>query len=277
MRLLFCLSQKRNFSVCGSATRNGKETELKTVVTIAQEAQLESTSVANTLARKLKETIASGEFVVGTSLPSERELMIKYQVSRATVREALRVLSAQDLIQVKRGRSGGSFISSPSSGSVVRSLNQFIKGQEIRFIDLVFAREAIEPAAAAQAAISRTDEKLEALRQMCVECEQSFDDADQFVEANLKWHLALAGASGNPLFVTFLTSIYTALHAATDLEEFDLRIRKAVVGVHWQIYEAIRTGDPDAARRRMIRHLSAYSQQLSAIDLAAKQQSNAQA
>ena len=245
---------------------------MKTVGTIAHEAKLESKSVANTLARKLNEAIASGEFTVGSSLPSERELMIKHQVSRATVREALRVLSAQDLIQVKRGRSGGSFISNPSSGSVVRSLNQFIKGQDIRFIDLVFAREAIEPAAAAQAAISRTDEKLEALRLMCVACEQNFDDADRFVEANLKWHLAMAEASGNPLFVTFLTSIYTALHAATDLEEFDLRIRKAVVGVHWQIYEAIRVGDPDAARRRMIRHLTAYSQQLSAIDLAAKQQ-----
>jgi GntR family transcriptional regulator, transcriptional repressor for pyruvate dehydrogenase complex len=245
---------------------------LKTVGTIAHEAKLESKSVANTLARKLNEAIANGDFVVGSSLPSERELMIKYQVSRATVREALRVLSAQDLIQVRRGRSGGSFISNPSSGSVVRSLNQFIKGQDLRFIDLVFAREAIEPAAAAQAAISRTDEKLEALRLMCVECEQCFDDADRFVEANLKWHIAMAEASGNPLFVTFLTSIYTALHAATDLEEFDLRIRKAVVGVHWQIYEAIRLGDPDAARRRMVRHLTAYSQQLSAIDLAAKQQ-----
>jgi GntR family transcriptional repressor for pyruvate dehydrogenase complex len=254
----------------GRMTDKVQMTALKKAGTVAQEALLESTSVANVLARRLNDAIAGGDFVVGSSLPSERELMIKYRVSRATVREALRVLRAHDLIQVKRGRSGGSFISSPTSDSVVRSLNHFIKGQNLRFIDLALAREAIEPAAAAQAAISRTKEKLHALWLQCIECERHVTDIDRFVEVNLEWHLALAEASGNPLFVAFLTSLYTALHTATNLEEFDIRIRKAVVGVHWQIYEAIRIGDPDAARRRMARHLAAYSQQLSTINLSAK-------
>lgn len=225
-------------------------------------------SVANVLAGRLQDAIARGDLAVGTSLPSERELMTTYEVSRTTVREALRMLSAHDLIQVKRGRTGGSFITSPSSHSVVRSLTRFIKGQDIRFVDLVAAREAIEPAAAAQAAVSRTEEKLAALRLLCVECENSVADSDAFVAANLKWHFGLAEASGNPLFVAFLTSIATALHAATDLEVFDLRIRKAVVGMHWQIYNAIQDGDPDAARRRTERHLSAYRETLSLVDLA---------
>jgi GntR family transcriptional regulator, transcriptional repressor for pyruvate dehydrogenase complex len=243
---------------------------LKTNGTIAGDARPESTSVTGTLARTLRDAIASGEFALGSSLPSERELMIRYGVSRATVREALRILSAEELIEVKRGRSGGSFISSPTSHSVVRSLNQFIKGQDIRFIDLVFVREAIEPAAAAQAAMTRTDAALEALRLMCVACEESLGDIERFVEANVKWHHALAQASGNALFIAFLTSISHAMHAATDMEEFDLRIRKAVVGVHWQIYEAIRVGDAEAARRRTLRHLAAYSEKLSSIDLAGK-------
>ncbi len=230
----------------------------------------ESTSVSVALARKLLDAIVQGGIAVGSSLPSERELMTKYQVSRGTVREALSVLSAQNLIQVKRGRGGGSFISSPTSHSVVQSLNLFIKGQDIRFLDLAFAREAIEPAAAAQAAVSRSREKLEELWQLCTECERKVDDAQRFVETNLRWHLVVAEASNNPLFVAFLTSISTALHTATNFEEFDIKIRKEVVGVHWQIFEAIRVGDPDAARRRMTRHVSAYSQQLSSINLAAK-------
>jgi GntR family transcriptional repressor for pyruvate dehydrogenase complex len=234
---------------------------------IAEEAVLESASVADTLAKRLLDAIGRGDFAVGTSLPSERELMSRYQVSRATVREALRVLGAQGLIQVKRGRGGGSFISSPTSNSVVRSLNLFIKGQDIRFIDLVLAREAIEPFAAAQAAMSRTDETLEALRVQCVECERSFDDVARFVEVNFNWHLAVAEASNNPLFVAFLTSISEALHTATELEEFDIKTRKAVVGVHWQIFDAIRLGDPDAAKRRMARHVSAYGERLSSINL----------
>ena len=227
-----------------------------------------SDSVADTLARALQTGIARGEFALGSSLPSERELMSTYQVSRATVREALRVLSAQGLIAVKRGRSGGSFITSPGTNAVVRSLNLFIKGQHIRFIDLLFARDAIEPAAAAQAAIAHDAAKIEQLRLCCVECENTVHDLEKFVEANLRWHLTVAEASTNPLFITFLTSIAEAMHIATNFEEFDLRTRKAVVGVHWQIFEAIRTGDPEAARRRMGRHLSAYGERLSPLDLA---------
>jgi GntR family transcriptional repressor for pyruvate dehydrogenase complex len=225
------------------------------------------TSASSILARKLQDAILNGKFAVGASLPSERALMEKYNVSRATVREALRVLGAYDLIQVKRGRGGGSFISSATSRSVVRSLNEFILGENIRYIDLVFARFAIEPAAAAQAAISRTDEKLANLRQMSIDCERKFDDIDKFAEANLNWHCAVAEASGNPLFVAFLMSILTALRTATAKEEFDAHIRESVVDVHWRIFEAIRLRDPDAAHRRMNRHISAYSEKLASIDL----------
>ena len=238
---------------------------------MARPREARSTSVADKLATKLQNAIDSGKFTIGNSLPSERELMTRYQVSRTTVREALRVLSAQGLIEVKRGRSGGSFISSPTAHSVVRSLDLFIKGQSIRFIDLVFARQAIEPAAAAQAATSRSLEKLERLRLQCVECENSVKDVHRFVDANLKWHLDVAEASENPLFITFLSSISSALHTATNLEVFDERTRSVVVGVHWRIFEAIRTGDSEAARRRMIRHLTAYSEKLSSTNLPAEE------
>jgi GntR family transcriptional repressor for pyruvate dehydrogenase complex len=231
-------------------------------VSVSQEAHNESSTVSNILARKLNEAITRGDFVVGSSLPSERELMANYHVSRATVREALRVLRSHDMIEVKRGRNGGSYISSPTSRSVIRSLDQFIGGQNFRFIDLVTVREAIEPAAAAQAAIFRSEEKLEGLRLWSVECENSLADIDRFVEANLKWHLALAEASENPLFVAFLTSIGGAMHSATAFE-FDISTRKAVVAVHWQIYNAIRDKDPEAARRRTMRHLTAYADEYS--------------
>jgi GntR family transcriptional regulator, transcriptional repressor for pyruvate dehydrogenase complex len=237
---------------------------------IAEGVEFSSGSVAQTLATHLQSAIVRGDVAVGSSLPSERELMAQYRVSRTTVREALRVLGARGLIEVRRGRKGGSFISSGMSKSFVQSLDLFIQGHGIRFIDLVCAREAIEPAAAAQAALSRTEGQLEALGLRCADCERTFDDIEQFVEANLQWHLAVATASNNPLFLAFLTSLWTALHVATDRTEFDVKTRKAVVGVHWQIFDAIRAGDPDAARRRMARHLSAYGERLSAIDLRAE-------
>ena len=231
----------------------------------AKEAGDRSTSVASLLAQKLREAIAKGEFVQGMSLPSERELMARYQLSRQTVREALGALTAQGLVVTKRGRSGGAYVSSPSSNLVARSLNDFINGQNIRYIDLIFVREALEPAAAAQAALFRTEEQLVELERLTEECADAVNDMQAFQDANIRWHLALTAASNNPLFVAFLTSISTGLHEATSFEEFDLKIRKAVVGVHWQIYEAIRLRDAEAARRRMVRHLSAYSEELASL------------
>lgn len=231
----------------------------------ANDGGAEIVSMSSALAENLHQSILNGEFTVGNALPTERELMAKYQVSRATVREALRALRAQDLIEVRRGRSGGSFILGPSPTSLVRSLKQLISGQGFRFIDIVFAREAIEPAAAVQAAMYRTEAALEQLRELCVECEQAVLNGAEFEHANLRWHLGLAEASGNPLFIAFLTAISTAFHTATAFEEFDLPTRKSVVGIHWQIYAAIRDQDPEAARRRAARHLGAYREQLAEI------------
>jgi GntR family transcriptional regulator, transcriptional repressor for pyruvate dehydrogenase complex len=217
------------------------------------------------LARKLQEAILGGEFDVGSPLGSERFLMAKFDCGRATVREALRVLRGQDLIEVRRGRNGGWFVCKPSQDRVVNSLDRLISGQNFRLIDLIFAREAIETASAVQAAQFPDEEKLSELRQANEVCENSINDLAAFVDANLEWHLALARASNNPLFVAFLTSISKAMHIATELEEFDLPTRRTVVGIHWQIYAAIRGGDAEAARRRTQRHLDAYRNTLATL------------
>lgn len=224
-------------------------------------------SIADNLADELRNAIAAGDFPVGASLPSERELMARFGVSRASVREALRMLGAQGLIEVRRGRNGGSYVSHPPMAFVIRSLDLFIRGQDIRFIDLVFGREAIEPAAAAQAALCRTPEQLAELERLTRVCEETHEDGPAFVRANIDWHVCVVEASNNPLFRTFMSSISTALHTATDREEFDQNTRKEVARVHRQILAAINDGDPEAARRRMLRHLSAYRAQLSTMEL----------
>lgn len=222
-----------------------------------------STSRSAKLSEQLQELIFKGELVVGASLPSERELMVKFNASRSTVREALRTLGAQGLIEVKRGRKGGSYVCAPNGDALSKSLDLFIKGHDIRFVDLLAAREAIEPVAAAQAAIYRTKSDLEILYYVSKTCELTINDLDEFSKLNVDWHMAVIRASHNSLFEAFMLSISPALFAATDREEFDLETRKVVAKAHWHIYEAISKGDRDAARRRMARHISAYGEQLS--------------
>ncbi|WP_051419706.1 FadR/GntR family transcriptional regulator [Paracoccus pantotrophus] len=214
------------------------------------------------LAEVLQNRIVHGELTVGESLPSERELMVQYSVSRATVREALRVLGAKGLIEVRRGRKGGSYVRAPSSDALSQSLDLFIQGHDIRFSDLLAVREAIEPVAAAQAAQSRTPEDIEHIYSLLDASDQTLQDIRRFSELNLEWHVAIVRASQNPLFLSFMTSISPALYSATERDEFDLATRTIVARSHRKISEAIAAGDVDAARRRMLRHVTSYGEKL---------------
>jgi GntR family transcriptional regulator, transcriptional repressor for pyruvate dehydrogenase complex len=214
------------------------------------------------LAEMLQEKIIQGQLNVGESLPSERDLMVQYTVSRATVREALRVLGAKGLIEVRRGRRGGSYVRALNGETVSKSLDLFIQGHDVRFVDLLAVREAIEPVAAAQAAQFRTQEDLKRINALLDGMDDVVEDIEAFSQLNVHWHLAVVRASHNPLFLSFMTSISSALYSATTREEFDLDTRKIVARTHRKISEAIEMGDADAARRRMVRHVTSYGEEL---------------
>ena len=239
-------------------------------VTALAKLELEGLSVpraSDILAKRLRETILSGGLAVGASLPPERLLVEQSGLSRAAVREALRILEAEGLLTIKPGRGGGSFVRRPGAEEVSRSLNLMIRGQQIRFEDLLAAREGIEPQAAWQAALNRTPEDLEQLEQETLRCSESFGDLDLFLRANVAWHLAVVRASHNPLFVAFMESISAAVHAATDIKDFNpLEVRHLVVRAHQRVFDAIRESDAEAAKRRMGRHVGAYAEAMSDVD-----------
>ncbi|MFV0493284.1 MAG: FadR/GntR family transcriptional regulator [Pseudorhodobacter sp.] len=224
--------------------------------------ELESGVRSSALTQVLKGMIVKGELEVGSSLPSERDLMVQYSVSRATIREALRALGAQGLIEVRRGRRGGSFVCAPSHAQLSDSIDLFIAGHDIRFIDLLAVREAIEPVAAAQAALCRSEEQVAELDRLHEEFEKNIDDLALFSSLNVDWHLAVVEASGNPLFLTMMRSISSALYSATTREEFDRPVREIVVKSHRRITDAIKEKDAESAQRRMLRHVTSYKEKL---------------
>src|SRR5260370_12255264 len=118
---------------------------------------------SDVLADDLRERILVGEFPEGTGLRTERDLVVQTRMSRATVREALRILEVQGLIRIKTGRAGGAFVQRPDDESVAGSVALVIRGRRIRMAALLETREAIEPACAQLAAKYRTDADLERL------------------------------------------------------------------------------------------------------------------
>jgi DNA-binding FadR family transcriptional regulator len=214
---------------------------------------------SDVLADSLREQILDGRLSVGAVLPNERDLAGRAGLSRASVREALRILEVEGLIATRTGRNGGSEVIRPSLATIERSIGIFIRGQNIRLESVLEVREAIEPHAAKLAAIHRTDADLRALRECHRRLVEQIDDVPAFLKANLDWHVSVVLAAHNELLSAFVGAFAQTVYQSTDLQEFSPPdIRATVARAHQTVMDAIEAGDADAAWRRMARHVGAY-------------------
>lgn len=212
------------------------------------------------LARELRERILSGELPEGAALPAERELVKQTQMSRATVREALRILEVQNLVRVKAGRAGGAFVQRPSTASMASSVGMLIRGRQIKLADLMETREALEPFCAELAATKRTADDLATLDAANDVLADLTVELPRFLRANLDWHVGVAIAGHNELLIGFMTALSQAIYAGTENAAFiDDTVRAETARAHKSITRAIREGDAEAAARRMRRHVHTYA------------------
>lgn len=216
---------------------------------------------SDVLANDLRERILRGDFPSGTALPPERELVNQTKMSRTTVREALRILEVQGLVAIKTGRSGGAFAKLPGGDSVATSVSLLIRGQQLRLTDLLDTREAIEPACARLAAKYRTDDDLAALDAANAAISKMDNSLEEFLQANVDWHLAVATASHNELLTGFMSALSHAIYTSTENTAFvDDSVRRTTHRAHLSITEAIRDQDAEAAMRGMTKHVHGYAE-----------------
>jgi DNA-binding FadR family transcriptional regulator len=213
------------------------------------------------LADRLRERILAGVFAPGDPLPAERDLVAETGLSRGSVREALRILEAEGLVHTRPGRYGGSIVCQPTERLLARQVDSFARGRGVTDRAVIEARETLEPMLAQLAAEHRTDDDLRALDAIGARLQAAVDgDAAGFLAANVEWHAAIAAACGNALLRAFLMSIAGMIRDTTRDEHVDSReVRLAVVHAHRRVVDAIRARDGEAARRRMQRHVKAYS------------------
>lgn len=221
---------------------------------------------SDVLAARLREMILSSGLAEGTPLPTERELCAQSGLSRASVREALRVLETEGLVATKAGRGGGSQVRRPGGESISRSLELFVRSHGVRFEALLEAREAIEPSAARLAAIHRSDADLAEMTRI----HQQFEAADTVgahTQINLEWHRAVVKASRNELMIAFFNAIADAVTAVSESHSlFSPDVHREVARVHGRVMAAIAAQDGEAAFRRMAGHVGTYSTMVKKLD-----------
>lgn len=199
--------------------------------------------------------IVSGRQSEGSLLPGDSDLIERYRVSRTVLREALKTLSAKGLVQAKarigtrvRDRSAWNLFDPDVLVWYART------GFGPEFLaHLGEMRMALEPDAAALAALRRTDEQLEAMRQAAERMGADGISHQEFVNADLALHLTIAAAANNPFFLSISTLIEVALVAMMSIASpVDDRPRLTrSVADHKAIVTAISAGDPERARRAM--------------------------
>ena len=207
---------------------------------------------------QLRERILSGAISVGERLPSETRLAETLQVSRTTVREALRTLAASGLITKVAGKGGGSFVNGVdhlSLGTTLRSsMSAILQLGRLDYADVDRVRRLLEPSSARLAALNRTDEDLQRIRAAVDRGKQIQVGEPEVPQVDLEFHVAIAEASGNQLLAAFVAGLNGFTHPTIALR---LTPETGAEGgrQHSAIYRSIERGDADGAERAMVRHL----------------------
>jgi len=208
------------------------------------------------VADQLRELIVSGELGPGDRLPNEAALARDFGVSRATVREALRVLAAQSLIRTAKGAAGGSYVMLPTvdhiSAFVHANINLLTESDHVSLEELLEARELIEVPATRLAAVRRSEVDLERLRATVPS--ETLGTKEEFVY-NSEFHSCVIEASGNALLAIAAQPIFSVLQTNLARSQLGRQFHKAIHEHHGRIIEAVEAGDPDAASAEMHDHL----------------------
>lgn len=210
------------------------------------------------LANRLRDSILRREIAEGEPLPTERELVTQTGLSRGSVREALRILAVEGLLRTTHGRLGGNIVTLPGNESMATAIDRFVRGRRLPLRALQETREILEPSLARLAAERCTSAGLEEIQSLHHALITAAGDFEKFSQLNIKWHNAIARASGNELLAAVLFSVSYGVAVATTVKEYDTaETRAQVIHIHGLINQAIESRNPDLAERRMRQHIQA--------------------
>lgn len=215
-----------------------------------------SKSLVNITINKILNMIKEQKLKPNDKLPTVDELASAFSVGRSTIREALKVLSAQNIIVIKQG--AGTFVSEKEGISRDPLGLEYISDDINVIFDMVTLRLIFEPEMASMAAQFATRKDIQDIKYYCEEVEQLIEQGEDYHKADAGFHIAIAKASGNGV----IHKITQVIHSSIKKNIFmtDNILCKDTVVFHRRITNCIENGDINGARYAMINHLDAQRQ-----------------
>jgi DNA-binding FadR family transcriptional regulator len=210
-------------------------------------------------AEQIAGKVRSGELRRGDKLPSERDLAATMEISRPTLREAVRILAEAGVVEVRRGPGGGIFVAGDVVPVELVRERSSLRLEEVA--DVLEARRLVEPGVARLAAQRASEQDLAALERSVEEmraiCERGYTNLDEerFLQLDLQFHLGLARAAGNPTVEALMRSLLRQLEIARDMAMHLPLVPEWTIGSHEKTLDAVRSGDLDRVDEVMDEHL----------------------
>ncbi len=219
-------------------------------------------NIPEKIIREIKLLIDSGQIPLGGRLPSERDLANLLNVSRSSLREALKALSILGIIDNRHG--DGNFICTSSGDWPMEPLSIFLSVKRGAMIDLIDARQGLEITAAELAAQRRTDNDIVGMQQAIQNMHATQNRPELFYKNDLRFHLRIVTAAKNPVIADLLEKIYTLSDATrSEIHHLEGHFYKYIgfdIGEHEKLLQSIKARDPEEAVACMTRHMKSIRQ-----------------
>jgi GntR family transcriptional repressor for pyruvate dehydrogenase complex len=213
---------------------------------------------------QIADKVKSGDLHVGDRLPAERELAAQMQISRPTLREAVKALAEAGVLEVRRGQSGGIFV---ASELVPRELVKTTLQMRVSEVAGVLeARRLLEPRVAQLAAVHSGEDDFAAMQatidrqRELAELPEFLPHEDLFLQLDMKFHLAVARASRNSTVVSLMSSLLKRLDIARDMAMHAPLVPDWTIEIHERTLAAIRAADFGLIDTVMDEHLAQLEQ-----------------
>lgn len=207
---------------------------------------------------QLRRAVLNGTIKEGERLPSEHVLAQSFNVSRATIREALRSLVEGGLLAKGPGTTSGLYVQSVDHNALSRVVSERLTNildlGSVTAEEVATFRDLLEVPSARLAASNRTEQHLQALRAIIDEERSTTYDDPLVPSLNAQYHSEIANASGNRVLAAFVSALHRTAHPLAFVHT-DEELGRVAVKDHIDLYRAIANEDPDEAARAMRSHL----------------------
>ncbi|MGV0792165.1 GntR family transcriptional regulator [Mycolicibacterium sp. XJ1819] len=218
---------------------------------------------AELVAGHLRRRIVTGELSAGEPLPSEAVLAAHFGVSRATLREAFRILESEQLIEVLRGARGGARALKPDPAVAAVATGVLLQSMGTTLLDVYRARASLEESAIATASPRRLAGPLATLDRLVAEGAGLVEDPQAYAEHDVAFHRAVVDLAGNATLkvladmLLHIISAHNRAHVAALPDGYDVPAIKTGQRAHAKLARLLSAGEMEEARRYWRRHLDA--------------------